>query len=394
MNKTSAALLGAVTGAALTVIFIGLMVPFAPDEQIRRFGAARDRAKADFVERRDDARLVDAAIQGMMGTLDRFSSYMNPTAFPTPQMEIGDFMGGLGIELAAVDGVVKVVSSISGGPAEKAGVMAGDFITHLDDASINGFALDRVIDRMRGPVASTVKVTILRQSAAGPIELTLVRDWIRVQSVRFRSEGDEIGYVRIAQFNEQTGAGLKQALNMLSAQVPAERLKGFVLDLRNNPGGLFDQAISVADAFLEAGPIVSTRGRSDEDAQRFDARPGDFAKGRPVIVLINRGSAGAAEIVAGALQDHRRAILIGSRSFGKGSAQTIIPLAPSYGGLILTTARCFTPSGRSIEESGIAPDIEVAEAVPRGLDPNDDRPLRAAYDLLRNRTDPRRPAPR
>jgi carboxyl-terminal processing protease len=278
----------------------------------------------------------------------------------------GEF-GGLGIEVTMEDGLVKVVAPIDDTPAAKAGVMANDIITKLDDEAVQGLTLNQAVDKMRGPVNSKIKLTIMRKGADKPIELTIMRDIIRVKSVRSHAEGDDVGYIRITQFNEQTTDGLKQAINDLGSQLGADKIKGYIVDLRNNPGGLLDQAISVADTFLDKGEIVSTRGRNPEETQRFNARPGDMTKGKPVIVLINGGSASASEIVAGALQDHKRATLIGTRSFGKGSVQTIIPLGADNGALRLTTARYYTPSGRSIQAQGIKPDIEVSQDVPASL---------------------------
>jgi carboxyl-terminal processing protease len=275
----------------------------------------------------------------------------------------GEF-GGLGIEVTMEDGLVKVVAPIDDTPAAKAGVMANDVITKLDDEAVQGLTLNQAVDKMRGPVNTKIKLTIVRKGSDKPIEVTIMRDIIRVKSVRSHPEGEDVGYIRITQFNEQTTDGLKDAINDLNTQLGADKIKGYVIDLRNNPGGLLDQAISVSDTFLDKGEIVSTRGRNPEETQRFNARPGDMTKGKPLIVLINGGSASASEIVAGALQDHKRATLIGTRSFGKGSVQTIIPLGAGNGALRLTTARYFTPSGRSIQAKGITPDIEVLQDVP------------------------------
>jgi carboxyl-terminal processing protease len=262
------------------------------------------------------------------------------------------------------DGLVKVVAPIDDTPAAKAGIRAGDIITHLDDDAVQGMTLNQAVEKMRGPVNTKIRLRVMRKGQEKPLELSIVRDIIRVRSVRSRIEGDDVGYVRITQFNEQTTDGLKKAISDISNQIPSDKLRGYVIDLRNNPGGLLDQAISVSDTFLDRGEIVSTRGRDPEETQRFNARPGDLTKNRPVIVLINGGSASASEIVAGALQDHKRATIVGTRSFGKGSVQTIIPLGAGNGALRLTTARYFTPSGRSIQAKGIVPDIEVLQDVP------------------------------
>jgi carboxyl-terminal processing protease len=278
----------------------------------------------------------------------------------------GEF-GGLGIEVTMEDGLIKVVAPIDETPAAKAGVMANDIITQLDGEQVQGLTLNQAVEKMRGPVNTKIKLTIMRKGQDKPIEVSITRDIIRVRSVRSHVEGDDIGYIRLTQFNEQTTEGLKKAITDITAKVSDDKLKGYVLDLRNNPGGLLDQAISVSDAFLQKGEIVSTRGRNPEETQRFSARPGHLANGKPLIVLINGGSASASEIVAGALQDHKRVTVIGTRSFGKGSVQTIIPLGSGNGALRLTTARYFTPSGRSIQAKGISPDIEVLQDLPDDL---------------------------
>jgi carboxyl-terminal processing protease len=313
------------------------------------------------------------------------------------------------------DRLLKVIAPIDDTPAAKAGVMANDIITRLDNEPVHGLTLNQAVEKMRGPVHTKIKLTIMRKGQDKPIDMTIVRDLIRVKSVRSRNEGNDVGYIRITQFNEQTADGVKKAISNLTKQLGVDKIKGFVVDLRNNPGGLLDQAISVSDAFLDKGEIVSTRGRNAEETQRFNARPGNLTKGKPVIVLINGGSASASEIVAGALQDHKRATLVGTRSFGKGSVQTIIALGAGKGALQLTTARYFTPSGRSIQAKGIEPDIEVLQELPADLkartdaeseaslrghlkaegseetgsqsyvppDEKDDRALKEALDLLR-----------
>jgi carboxyl-terminal processing protease len=290
----------------------------------------------------------------------------------------GEF-GGLGIEVTMEDGLIKVVAPIDETPAAKAGILPNDIITHLDDQPVQGLTLDQAVEKIRGRVNTKIKIKITRKGQEAPIEVTITRDLIRVRSVRSRIEGNDVGFIRITQFNEQTTDNLKKAVAEITAQ-SGDKLKGFVIDLRNNPGGLLDQAIAVSDAFLDSGEIVSTRGRNAEQTQRFNARSGDLAKGKPIIVLINGGSASASEIVAGALQDHRRATVIGTRSFGKGSVQTIIPLGSGNGALRLTTARYFTPSGRSIQAKGISPDIEMLQDVPEELkartDPRGEASLR------------------
>jgi carboxyl-terminal processing protease len=377
MRKTSLLFLGALAGVLTTLLItqprallVGSAARAAVSDTYRElnlFGDVFERVRADYVERPDDSKLVESAINGMLAGLDPHSSYMDPKSFRDMQVQTRGEFGGLGIEVTMEDGLVKVVAPIDDTPAAKAGVMANDIITHLDDEAVQGLTLNQAVDKMRGPVNTKIKLTIMRKGADKPIEVSIVRDIIRVKSVRWHPEGGDVGYIRITQFNEQTTDGLKQAVNELNAQLGADKIKGYVVDLRNNPGGLLDQAISVSDTFLEKGEIVSTRGRNPEETQRFNARPGDMTKGKPVIVLINGGSASASEIVAGALQDHKRATLIGTRSFGKGSVQTIIPLGAGNGALRLTTARYYTPSGRSIQAKGISPDIEVLQDVPDNL---------------------------
>src|SRR6516165_5399244 len=291
-------------------------------------------------------------------------TYGKLNLFRDMQVQTRGEFGGLGIEVTMEDGLIKVVAPIDDTPAAKAGVMANDIITQLDDEAVQGLTIDQAVDKMRGPVNTKIKLTIIRKGSDKPIEVTIVRDIIRVKSVRSHPEGTDVGYIRVTQFNEQTTDGLKQAINDLNSQLGADKIRGYVLDLRNNPGGLLDQAISVSDTFLEKGEIVSTRGRNPAETQRFNARHGTMIKGKPLIVLINGGSASASEIVAGALQDQKRATLIGTRSFGKGSVQTIIPLGAGNGALRLTTARYYTPSGHSIQAKGITPDIEVLQDVP------------------------------
>jgi len=377
MRKTSLIFLGAVAGAAVTLlatqphaVLVGASARAAVSDTYRElnlFGDVFERVRADYVEKPEDAKLVESAINGMLAGLDPHSSYMDPKSFRDMQVQTRGEFGGLGIEVTMEDGLVKVVAPIDDTPAAKAGVMANDIITQLDGEAVQGLTLNQAVDKMRGPVNTKIKLTIMRKGAEKPIEVTIVRDVIRVKSVRSHSEGEDIGYIRITQFNEQTTDGLKQSINDLNSQLGADKVKGYIIDLRNNPGGLLDQAISVSDTFLDKGEIVSTRGRNAEETQRFNARPGDMAKGKPLIVLINGGSASASEIVAGALQDHRRATLVGTRSFGKGSVQTIIPLGAGNGALRLTTARYYTPSGRSIQAKGITPDIEVLQEVPDDL---------------------------
>ena len=374
MRKTTLILLGAATGAAMTLlatqphmIFLGSSAKAAAADtyrQLNLFGDVFERVRADYVEKPDDQKLIETAINGMLAGLDPHSSYMDPKSFRDMQVQTRGEFGGLGIEVTMEDGLIKVVAPIDETPAAKAGIMANDIITQLDGEQVQGLTLNQAVEKMRGPVNTKIKLTIMRKGQDKPIDISITRDIIRVRSVRSQVEGDDVGYIRLTQFNEQTTDGLKKAISDITAKVSNDKLKGYILDLRNNPGGLLDQAISVSDAFLQKGEIVSTRGRNPEETQRFNARPGDLTGGKPVIVLINGGSASASEIVAGALQDHKRVTVLGTRSFGKGSGQTIIPLGSGNGALRLTTARYFTPSGRSIQAKGIVPDIEVMQDLP------------------------------
>jgi carboxyl-terminal processing protease len=376
MRKTSLILLGAAAGVALTLMTTQPRIVFDATSaraagadtyrQLSLFSDVFERVRSDYVEKPDDAKLVESAINGMLAGLDPHSSYMDAKSFRDMQVQTRGEFGGLGIEVTMEDGVIKVVAPIDETPAARAGVQANDYITHIDDEPVQGLTLNQAVDKMRGPINTKIKIRIMRKGQDKPVEMTLTRDVIKVLSVRSHSEGDDVGYIRITQFTEQTNEGLKKAIADLTAQ-DGDKLKGFIVDLRNNPGGLLDQAIAVCDAFLEKGEIVSTRGRNADEIQRFTAKPGDMTKGKPVIVLINGGSASASEIVAGALQDHKRATILGTRSFGKGSVQTIIPLGNGNGALRLTTARYFTPSGHSIQAKGIAPDIEVLQDVPDEL---------------------------
>jgi carboxyl-terminal processing protease len=377
IRKTSLVLLGAAAGVALTLfatqprlLFVGSTAKAAAADtykQLNLFGDVFERVRQDYVEKPDDAKLVESAINGMLAGLDPHSTYMDPKSFRDMQVQTRGEFGGLGIEVTMEDGLIKVVAPIDETPAAKAGIMANDIITHLDDEPVQGLTLNQAVEKMHCPMNTEIKLKIMHKGQDKPMDVSITRDVIRVRSVRSHVEGDDIGYIRITQFTEQTSDGLRKAINDISSQINSDKLKGYVVDLRNNPGGLLDQAISVSDAFLERGEIVSTRGRNAEETQRFSAHPGDLTKGKPIIVLINGGSASASEIVAGALQDHKRATLLGTRSFGKGSVQTIIPLGAGNGALRLTTARYFTPSGRSIQAKGIVPDIEVLQDVPDEL---------------------------
>ena len=328
-------------------------------DKLKLFAEVFSRVRADYVEEVDDDVLIEAAIRGMLTHLDPHSSYLSAKNFKEMQVETKGEFGGLGIEVTMENGVVKVVAPIDDTPASRAGVEAGDYITHLDGEPVLGLTLSEAVERMRGPINTELRVTI-RRGEQDPFDLTLVRDKITVSSVRSRSEDGGIGYIRITRFNEQTSPGLELAVEKLKAEM-GDELIGFVLDLRNNPGGLLREAINVSDAFLERGEIVSTRGREADDATRENATNGDITDGLPLVVLINGGSASASEIVAGALQDHRRAIVMGTPSFGKGSVQTVMPL-PGSSAMRLTTARYYTPSGRSIQARGIDPDIVVEQA--------------------------------
>ena len=376
MRKTSLILLSAATGAALTLfatqprlMLMGSSASAATSDtyrQLNLFGDVFERVRSDYVEKPDDGKLVESAISGMLTGLDPHSSYMDAKSFRDMQVQTRGEFGGLGIEVTMEDGLIKVVSPIDDTPAAKAGILADDIITNLDDEAVQGLTLNQAVEKMRGPVNTKIKLKIIRKGQDKPIDVTLVRDNIRVRSVRARVEGDDIAYIRITTFNEQTTDGL-EARNRQSQNQIGDKLKGYVIDLRNNPGGLLDQAVTVPTpssiAAKSSRPAAATR-RKPSAATR---KPGDLTKGKPVIVLINGGSASASEIVAGALQDHKRATLVGTRSFGKGSVQTIIPLGSGNGALRLTTARYFTPSGKSIQAKGIVPDIEVLQDVPDEL---------------------------
>jgi carboxyl-terminal processing protease len=333
--------------------------------QLDLFGEVLERVRSDYVEKPEDAKLIEAAINGMLTALDPHSAYLNPKHFRDMQVQTRGEFGGLGIEVTMENGVVKVVSPIEDTPASRAGLMSGDLITHLDKEQILGLTLQEAVEKMRGPVNSPITLTIVRKGVDDPFDVKVVRDVIHINPVKYDVEGDDIGYIRITTFNEQTTANLQKAIDDLKKQI-GPNLKGYIVDLRNNPGGLLDQAISVSDTFLDQGAIVLTRGRNLEETQRSNARPGDLSDGKQIIVLINGGSASASEIVAGALQDHHRATIVGTRSFGKGSVQTIIPLG-SNGALRLTTARYYTPSGRSIQAKGIEPEAVVEEELPDDL---------------------------
>ncbi|MFY9239711.1 MAG: S41 family peptidase [Roseovarius sp.] len=329
-------------------------------EQLDLFGDIFERIRAQYVEEVDEGELIEAAINGMLTSLDPHSSYLSPQDAEDMQVQTRGEFGGLGIEVTQEDGFVKVVSPIDGTPADEAGVEAGDFVTHVDGESVLGLTLDEAVEMMRGPVGSEIVITVVREGEVEPFDISIIRDTIKLTAVRARTEQQTV-ILRVTTFNDQTYPNLKEGLEEQIEQAGGmDAVDGIILDLRNNPGGLLTQAIRVSDAFLEKGEIVSTRGRDPADGDRFNATPGDLAEGKPIVVLINGGSASASEIVAGALQDHRRAIIVGTKSFGKGSVQTVMPLRGD-GAMRLTTSRYYTPSGRSIQALGVSPDILVEQ---------------------------------
>lgn len=426
MKKTSLFILGMAAGALVAIavvqprVLINATAKAASSDvyrQLNLFGDVFEHVRAQYVEKPDESKMIEAAINGMLQSLDPHSAFLDIKNFRDMQTQTRGEFGGLGIEVTMENGLVKVVTPMDGTPAHRAGIQPNDLITHLDDEPVKGLTLEQAVDKMRGPVNSSIKLRIDRKGVEKPVEVTIVREIISIRNVRARTEGEDVGYIRITSFQgERTIEQLRTAIADITKQIPADKLKGYVVDLRNNGGGLLDQAIAVTDAFLDRGEIVSTRGRNPDDTQRHNARPGDLTTGKPMIVLINGGSASASEIVAGALQDHKRATLLGSRSFGKGSVQTVIPIS-SFGALKLTTARYYTPSGRSIQAKGIAPDIELIQDLPEELkgkvetrgesslrghlkagdeeeekggspayvppDPKDDKQLNLALDLLR-----------
>lgn len=327
--------------------------------QLKLFGDVFERVRAEYVEDVSDEELVETAINGMLTSLDPHSGYLDAKKYRDMQVQTKGEFGGLGIEVTMENGLVTVVSPIDDTPAHRAGIEAGDVITHIDEEPVLGMSLGEAVERMRGPVDTTIDLTLRRAGQEEPVGISIERAVIKISPVRSRAEGD-IGYVRVTTFNEQTKESLEEAIDGLEVDV-SPAMKGLVLDLRNNPGGLLEQAVAIADSFLDRGEIVSTRGRHTENIQRFNARQGDLIEGLPMVVLINGGSASASEIVAGALQDQGRAIVMGTRSFGKGSVQTIMPL-PGHGAIRLTTARYYTPSGTSIQAKGIVPDIIVRQS--------------------------------
>jgi len=375
IRKVSLVLAGIAIGALATTaltepqFFSGSQANAANSDayhELNLFGDVFERVRSDYVEVPDDNQLVESAIDGMLAGLDPHSSYMNAKEYKDMQVQTSGKFGGLGIQVVmGDDGVIKVIAPMDGTPAAKAGILANDQIVALDGSSLDGITLEQAVDKMRGDIGTPITLTIKRAGVAKPFDVKLVRAEITVDAVTGRAEGNVI-YVRIAEFSEQAYDGLKAQIDKYTQQIGADKVQGIVVDLRNNPGGLLDQAVAVSDAFLDQGEIVSTRGRREDETQRFDAHAGDIANGKPLIVLVNGGSASASEIVAGALQDQRRATIVGTRSFGKGSVQTIIPLG-NDGALRLTTARYYTPSGRSIQAKGIEPDIEVVQELPPDL---------------------------
>ncbi len=333
--------------------------------QLDLFGDVLERVRSQYVEKPDDSKLIETAVNGMLTALDPHSAYLNAKHFRDMQVQTKGEFGGLGIEVTMEKGVVKVVSPIDDTPAARAGIQSGDLITHLDNEQIVGLNLEEAVEKMRGPVNSPIVLTIIRKGVEEPFDVKVVRDIIRIKPVKARAEG-KVGYVKISAFHQRTNQTLKEEVARLKKEI-GPGIKGYIIDLRNNPGGLLDQAIAVSDSFLDRGAVVLTRGRNAEETERANAKPGDITDKSRIVVLINGGSASASEIVAGALQDHKRATVIGTRSFGKGSVQTIIPLGNNNGAIRLTTARYYTPSGRSIQALGIKPDIKVEQPLPEEL---------------------------
>ncbi|TDR94018.1 S41 family peptidase [Enterovirga rhinocerotis] len=380
MRKLSLLFLGAAAGASVATVASNTSLLSSTSaiaasaetyRQLSLFGDVFEKVRTDYVEKPDEGKLIEAAVNGMLASLDPHSSYMDRKSFRDMQVTTTGQFGGLGIEVTMEDGLIKVVTPIDETPAARAGIMANDVIVQIDDDQVQGLTLNQAVDKMRGPVNTAVRLKIQRAGKEA-FEVKLTRDVIRIRPVRSRVEGGgDVAFLRVTQFNEQTFEGLRTQIEKLTNEIGADKLKGFVVDLRNNPGGLLDQAIMVSDAFLDRGEIVSTRGRNSDENQRFNAKPGDLTRGKPIVVLINGGSASASEIVAGALQDHKRALVMGTRSFGKGSVQTVIPLG-SNGAVRLTTARYYTPAGRSIQAKGIEPDQEVLQEIPPELKGKDE----------------------
>ena len=388
-----AALGGTVAGAILTTQLAGPLVAQETEktgsvyEQLDLFGDIFERIRGQYVEEVEPKDLIEAAINGMLTSLDPHSSFLPPDDFDDMQVQTRGEFGGLGIEVTQEDGFVKVVSPMDDTPAAAAGIQSGDFITQVNGETLMGLLLDEAVEKMRGPVGSEIVLTIVREGVADPFDVSIIRDTIKLTAVRSRVVGDAI-VLRVTTFNDQTYPNLEEGLKKSIEELGGiDNVSGIVLDLRNNPGGLLTQAIKVSDAFLEKGEIVSTRGRNPQDGERVNATGGDLAQGKPMVVLINGGSASASEIVAGALQDHRRAVVVGTKSFGKGSVQTLVPLRGD-GAMRLTTARYYTPSGRSIQALGVSPDIVVKQPVQPELaegetppEAAEDAPTRSEADL-------------
>ena len=380
MNKfILVALAGVISGALITTQLTDPLIAQETKrvkstyENLDLFGDIFERIRSSYVEEIDEEKLIESAISGMLTSLDPHSSYMAPEDFSTMQVQTRGEFGGLGIEVTQENGFIKVVSPIDDTPADNAGIEAGDFITKVDGESTLGKTLDEAVDKMRGPVGSEIIITVVREGVDEPFDVSIIRDTIEIKAVKARSEGKTV-VLRVSSFTSKTYPNLKESLEKeINAAGGLEYINGVVVDLRNNPGGLLTQAIRVSDAFLESGEIVSTRGRGARDAERYNATPGDLTNGKPIVVLINGGSASASEIVAGALQDHHRAIIVGTKSFGKGSVQTIIPLSSDGAAMRLTTARYYTPSGRSIQSLGVSPDILVEQRIRSDEDPDEAR---------------------
>jgi carboxyl-terminal processing protease len=411
MRKTSFVLIGAATGVALTII--ATVPPLALGEDanpsvtnykaLDLFGDTFARVRSRYVEQPNDSKLIESAINGMLAGLED-SYYVDPKAMKQSQPCTGSDcpLGDLGLVYTVADGLSKVITTVEGSPAAKAGLMAGDLIAEIDDESAQGLNFYQVATKLHGQVGDKIHLTVMRPGRGRPLDLTIVRERIQAQGVRSRPEGSDIGYLRVSQFDAPTVDQLKQAVKDITATIAPEKLKGYVIDLRNSAGGTLEQAVAVADAFLDDGEIVSIKSRKAEDTQRFKAKAGDITGGKPLVVLLNAGSAASAEIVAGALQDHKRATVVGTRSFGDGAVATLIPLGQDAGVIHLTTGHYVTPSGRVIESKGIAPDVEVAQDLPDDLkptskptgdqaalqswvpsDPQADKALNRAYELLR-----------
>jgi len=380
MRKISLLVAGAVAGAGVTAVTLRTDLLSATSavaanaetyRSLNLFGDIFEKIRTDYVEKPDERKLVEAAINGMLTSLDPHSGYLDPKSFRDMDIDMRGRFGGLGIEVTMEEGVLKVVTPIDDTPAFRAGIMTNDLIREIDGDQVQGLTLTQAVEKMRGPVNSNVKLKIERPGRKELLEFTLTRSDIVVPAVRARMEGEDVGYIRISTFSEQTFDGLRRGIEKAIADAPGDKLKGFIIDLRNNRGGRLDQAILVSDAFLDRGEIVSTRGRNADETQRFTAKAGDLTRGKPVVVLINGGSASAAEIVAGAIQDHKRGQIMGTRSFGKGSVQTIIPMGAN-GALRLTTARYYTPSGKSIQAKGIDPDLVILQDIPDELKGKDE----------------------